>query len=238
LICGILKANRIKYIEPKIIPTGDGSHTLWVKDIDETYHSTHGALQESLHVFIEQGLKHALGKGNRDLKIFELGFGTGLNVFLTYIQCAKDPLLNIELHSIEKYPVLPETALKMEYELLDSLAPWKESFKEIIESSWDEKNQLRENFVLQKISGDFFETKLESNFYDLIFYDAFGARAQSEMWTEESFRICADIIKPGGVLVTYASKGSARRALEKVGFEVEKLPGPPGKREMMRATYL
>jgi tRNA U34 5-methylaminomethyl-2-thiouridine-forming methyltransferase MnmC len=232
-----LKANQIKYIEPKIIPTGDGSQTLWVEDLNETYHSTHGALQESLHVFIEMGLNHSVTKGKQNLRIFELGFGTGLNVFLTYIECAKDPNLKIELHSIEKYPVLPETALKMEYELLDSLAPWKDSFKEIIASSWNEKNELRENFLLKKISGDFFESELERNFYDLIFYDAFGARAQSEMWTEESFRICADIIKPGGALVTYASKGSARRALEKVGFEVEKLPGPPGKREMMRALY-
>lgn len=232
-----MKANQIKYIEPKIIPTGDGSQTLWVENLNETYHSTHGALQESLHVFIEMGLNHSVTKGKQNLRIFELGFGTGLNVFLTYIECAKDSNLKIELHSIEKYPVLPETALKMEYELLDSLAPWKDSFKEIIASRWNEKNELRENFLLKKISGDFFESELERSFYDLIFYDAFGARAQSEMWTEESFRICADIIKPGGVLVTYASKGSARRALEKVGFEVEKLPGPPGKREMMRALY-
>jgi tRNA U34 5-methylaminomethyl-2-thiouridine-forming methyltransferase MnmC len=232
-----LKANRIKYIEPNIIPTGDGSQTLWLKDLDETYHSTHGALRESLHVFIEKGLKHCIIKGKRELKIFEMGFGTGLNVFLTYIQCAKDPGLNVEIHSIEKFPVLPETALKMEYELLDSLAPWKDSFNQIIGSNWNEKNRLRENFVLKKISGDFFESEMESNFYDLIFYDAFGARAQSEMWTEESFRICADMLKSGGIMVTYASKGSARRALEKVGFEVEKLPGPPGKREMMRALY-
>jgi len=232
-----LKTDNVNPTDLKIIKTKDGSQTLWVEELNETYHSTHGALQESLHVFIENGLKYSLTKGKSDLKVFELGFGTGLNVFLTCIECIKDSSLNVELHSIEKYPVLPETALKMEYELLDSLAPWKDSFKKIIESSWDEKNNIRENFALKKISGDFFDTEMERNFYDLIFYDAFGARAQSEMWTEESFRICADIIKPGGLLVTYASKGSARRALEKVGFQVEKIPGPPGKREMMRAIY-
>lgn len=233
-----MKANSINYIAPEIISTADGSKTLWLKELNETYHSKHGALQESLHVFIENGLKHCLNSGKRDLRIFELGFGTGLNVFLTLKECMQNEGINVEIHSIEKYPVIPETVMKMEYGLLDSLAPWKDFFREIIEASWNEKVVLHGNFELKKISADFFEADMNSEFYDLIFFDAFGARAQSEMWTDQAFGICAKMIKRGGVLVTYASKGSARRALENAGFRVEKLPGPPGKREMMRAVFL
>ncbi len=233
-----MKANHIKYIKPEIVPTRDGSKTLWIKELDETYHSTHGALQESLHVFIEKGLKHYMASGQRDIRIFEMGFGTGLNVFLTLLECLKNPDVSVEIHSIEKYPVYPDVMMNMEYGLLDSLASKKSFFKKIIECPWNEKVELTENFVLNKMSQDFFEAEIASDYFDLIYFDAFGARAQAEMWTEKAFEICARIIKSSGVLVTYASKGSARRALEKVGFQVEKLEGPPGKREMMRAKYL
>lgn len=233
-----MKANSINYIAPEIISTADGSKTLWLKELNETYHSKHGAVQESLHVFIENGLKHCLNTGKRELKIFELGFGTGLNVFLTLKECIQNEDIRVEIHSIEKYPVLPETVAKMEYELLDSLAPQKDFFRVIIECPWNEVVEVLENFMLNKMSKDFFEAEIESDHYDLIYFDAFGARAQAEMWTEKAFEICARIIKPNGILVTYASKGSARRALQKVGFQVEKLPGPPGKREMMRAIFI
>ena len=232
-----MKPKPLKYTEPEIVPTRDGSNTLRVSSLDETYHSTHGALQESLHVFIKEGLHFCTNSGLKEVKVFEMGFGTGLNAFLTLIESIKDRSLRIEMHSIEKYPVFPETILNMEFQLLDSLAPWKNEFEDLIHASWNEMVSIKENFEINKISEDFFTSELPSNYYDLIYYDAFGARAQEAMWREEAFAICAEIVKPGGVLVTYASKGSARRALEKVGFAVENIPGPPGKREMMRATY-
>lgn len=238
MICRILKTNPIKYISPEIIPTGDGSNTLRLKELNETYHSTHGALQESMHVFIRQGIKHLRSKGVQKLRIFEMGFGTGLNAFLSLIETITDSDLTLEFHSIEKYPVLPEVIENMEYELLDSLEGYKKEFKQIIHAPWNENNRITDRFHLHKMEGDFFRMDVLGSNFDLIFYDAFGARAQEEMWTVEAFKICAGLMKPGGLLVTYASKGSARRALKEVGFDVEKIPGPPGKREMMRARYL
>jgi len=237
LILTILKPNQLKYIEPEIIPTADGSSTLKVKELDETYHSIHGALRESRHVFMQEGLAYCQNVGLKNIKMFEMGFGTGLNVFLSLVEALKNPAMHLEIHSIEKYPVDPELVRKMDYTLLDSLSTYKNEFERIIKAPWNEKVELMNNFILQKIYGDFFEFEFQNGYFDLVFYDAFGARAQEMMWTVEAFRVCARLIKPGGVLVTYASKGSARRALQEVGFQVDKIPGPPVKREMMRAIY-
>ena len=219
----------------KHVITGDGSKTLYLQSLDETYHSNHGALQESMHVYIQSGLQYLIDNKDVDqLNVFEMGFGTGLNAYLTayYSRLYQKKVFYT---SIEKFPLKESDYRKLEYfNLIESDLYTAESEK-IAQAPWGEKIAISEFFVLEKIEEDFFNFNRETANYDIIYYDAFGHRAQSEMWELRPFEICCSLLRKGGILVTYASKGSARRNLIQSGFEVKKIPGAPGKREMMRA---
>jgi tRNA U34 5-methylaminomethyl-2-thiouridine-forming methyltransferase MnmC len=212
---------------------------LYLPELDETYHSTHGALQESQHVYIKSGLEHwlDLNGSENSVRIFEMGFGTGLNAFLTSA-FSRQHSVKVEYTTIEKFPLSNQAHADLNYFKLLTTENYESDSEMIVNAQWEKATSVHPYFKLKKIEGDFFELSEAKPCFDLIYYDAFGHRAQSELWEEEAFRICASILCQGGILVTYASKGSARRNLMAAGFEVEKIPGAPGKREMMRATKI
>jgi len=217
-------------LKRKIITTADGSKTIQIEDWNEQYHSVHGAIQEAYHVFIKTGL--SLFR-DRQITILEIGFGTGLNALITLMESAGRGL-DIAYKGVEAYPVVSEELEQLEYTKTLEAADFEACFLKMHQSSWGEPHQIAENFSLIKQQIDFREIS-DVGMVDLIYYDAFGARVQPELWTEEVFAIMFRALKKGGVLVTYSAKGSVRRAMQAVGFVVERLPGPPGKREMLRA---
>ena len=219
-------------MERKIIQTSDGSSSVYLPEWDENYHSKHGAIQEAYHVFIKSGLD--LFKDRSKLHILEMGFGTGLNCIITYLE-AKKRNLTIDYLGLEGYPL--ETKMIFELNHLEQLKAIQESdaYNTILTSDWNESVAVGPNFNLAKRE-IMFEDFQDDDFADLIYFDAFGARVQPELWTETIFKKMYDALKDKGIIVTYAAKGSVRRAMQAVGFKVERLPGPPGKREMLRGT--
>ncbi len=209
--------------------TDDGSHTLYVEGLDETYHSIYGAIQESKHVFIRQGL---LTVEKSCIRVLELGLGTGLNLLLTFLENLR---LQRKLfyHSVEKYPLERTEYRKLNYG--DILQAPEEILERIHDSPWHQKISLDNNFTLLKENRDFRKMQLEG-IYDLIYFDAFAPSKQPELWTSHVFSQVSEHMRKGGILVTYTSKGEVRRVLKNNGFEVSKVPGPPGKREMIRAV--
>jgi len=214
----------------KIITTSDGSKTIQILDWDEQYHSKHGAVQEAYHVFIKHGLNCFK---NTQISILEIGFGTGLNALITWIE-AESLKLNIKYTGIEAYPVSEEELKALEYCEILNAKMYKNGFEQMHQSTWNQSISIATNFILEKQQKDF-ETVADENEYNLIYFDAFGARVQPHLWTAGMFAKMFKALKTSGILVTYAAKGSVRRAMEEVGFIVERLPGPPGKREMLRA---
>lgn len=225
----------MKYIHPKIVLTADGSESLYIPELDEHYHSHHGALQESVHVYIKSGIDYILNKGCISPKIFELGMGTFLNTFLTLAYAEKSKVY-ISYHGIEKFPVDPTALKKMNYTSQPYLKDYASFCYKILDAQWEEEVNVSPYFKMTKSYGDFLTFSNSVGYFDLMYFDAFGFRAQSEMWSEMVFQKCFDLLKPGGVLVTYAAKGVVRRTMESIGFVVERIQGAPGKREMMRAT--
>lgn len=211
--------------------TADGSTTIHITEWDEQYHSRHGAIQEAKHVFIKNGL--SLFSGQK-ISILEIGFGTGLNGFITFLEAAKLKLI-IDYLGVEAYPLVAEEVEKMNYVEQLNANEFTEVFNKMHQQNWGEKHKISPEFSLTKRQ-QFFNEINDENKFDLIYFDAFGARVQPELWTEEIFEKMYKALKFGGVLVTYSAKGSVRRAMLAVGFSVEKLPGPPGKREMLRGT--
>ena len=209
--------------------TADGSTTIHITEWDEQYHSKHGAIQEAKHVFIKNGLSLYT---NQKLSILEIGFGTGLNCFITFLEALKMNLA-IDYVGVEAYPLAAEEVEKMNYVDQLEASEFAAVFNKMHQQDWVIKGEISPDFSLTKRKQFFNEINDESQF-DLIYFDAFGARVQPELWTEEIFEIMHKALKPEGVLVTYSAKGSVRRAMLAVGFLVEKLPGPPGKREMLR----
>lgn len=220
-------------MQRKIITTSDGSKTIHIVDWNEQYHSKHGAIQEAYHVFIKSGL--SLFK-DRNLAILEIGFGTGLNCFITLLEAEKLNL-NIKYRGVEAYPIASEELAQLNYiDELDAVA-YTSQFSEMHQSPWGENTAITTTFSLHKEQKKFTEIA-DENLFNLIYFDAFGARVQPELWTEAIFAKMFKALEIGGVLVTYAAKGSVRRAMQAVGFVVERLPGPPGKREMLRARKM
>jgi tRNA U34 5-methylaminomethyl-2-thiouridine-forming methyltransferase MnmC len=223
-------------LERKIITTGDGSKTIQLTEWDEQYHSKHGAIQEAYHVFIKHGLHYysANHKKLETISILEIGFGTGLNAFITLLEAEK---LNTSINyvGVEAYPVGLNEVQELNYPMQLLVEARSKTFNKIHEVSWEDKHTITTNFSLTK-QQKLFKDISEINVFDLIYFDAFGARVQPELWTESIFNIMFNALKLHGVLVTYSAKGSVRRAMQAVGFNVERLPGPPGKREMLRAT--
>jgi len=217
----------------KIIVTADGSKTIQIEDWNEQYHSIHGAVQEAYHVFIKSGFWQ-VEEEEHQVRILEMGFGTGLNALITMHEAEKRDV-SVEYVGIERYPVSPEEAFQLEYPKMLKWSGSEAMYHKMHKVSWENTHQLTPNFSLEKCQKDFFEVN-QSSLFNLVYFDAFGARVQPELWTAALFEKMFRALKPNGILVTYSAKGSVRRALQEVGFVVERLPGPPGKREMLRAT--
>lgn len=236
-------------MQRKIITTADGSKTIQIEEWNEQYHSIHGAIQEADHVYIKQGLlfcldREKLSKKNvqspetsesfsPDISILEIGFGTGLNAFLTLLK-AEEHQVDIRYVGVEAFPISSIEMTALNYTEQLQVSEKNTLFKEMHNIAWENDTRLTSYFSLQK-QQKFFKDITDTDQFDLIYFDAFGARVQPELWTESIFQIMFDALKENGVLVTYAAKGSVRRAMQAVGFNVEKLAGPPGKREMLRA---
>jgi len=223
-------------VERKIVKTADGSTTIQIVEWNEQYHSMHGAVQEAKHVFLKMGFDHAYAKAGQpdELHILEIGFGTGLNAILTLIH-AENLKLKLNYEGIEAYPVAAEEIKQLNYIELLKAEEYTSVFEKMHSVDWEKYAAINSQFNLKKRQQTF-ETISDQEKYDLIYFDAFGARVQPELWGEPIFEKMHAALKAGGVLVTYAAKGSVRRAMQAVGFTVERLPGPPGKREMLRAT--
>ena len=210
--------------------TEDGSYTLFVPELNECYHSTHGAVQESQHIFIEA----AFNQCNKEIvNVLEIGFGTGLNAFLCMI-AAKKSGKKVNYISLEKNPVSVDKAMMLNYPML--VEPTRKNYFEVLHTSaWNIKHTLTSFFDFEKLEVDFLEFNHIGR-YDVIFFDAFSPEKQPEMWTEQLFKNIFDNSNPNAILTTYCAKGVVRRALQSAGFIVERLPGPPGKREILRAV--
>ncbi len=211
--------------------TGDGSETLYSSELQESYHSLNGAVQESRHVFIEAGLKHCTKKS---IQLLEIGFGTGLNALLSWGE-AKKSNLDLTYMAIEAYPLTPETTTALGYDSLEPILQ-ENAFNELHHASWGSPVVLEKDcFSLYKLKGDFTSMSFQSNF-DVVYFDAFAPDKQPEMWEEHLFNHLFESMNENGILVTYCAKGEVRRRLQRCGFRVERIPGPPGKREMIRAV--
>jgi tRNA U34 5-methylaminomethyl-2-thiouridine-forming methyltransferase MnmC len=214
--------------------TGDGSHTLYIPSLNEHYHSVFGAIQESKHIFIYAGLK-ALPSDLPVIEILEIGFGTGLNALLTFLE-ARDSDLTVRYSSVEKWPLtLGMSSLLNFPDQIDTPAS-KDVFGQLHAATWDEWVEISDYFSLRKILADLIDYQPGKDAFNLIYFDAFGPDVQAEMWTEDVFAKMFSALKPGGILVTYSTKGTVKRNLKGAGFTIEKLPGPPGKREILRAV--
>lgn len=213
-----------------IIRTSDGSTTIHLSDWNENYHSKHGAIQEAKHVFIKNGFSLF---GGEAISILEIGFGTGLNAFITFLEAKKTSQV-IDYVGVEAYPVSAEEVSGMNY--VSELDAENESaiFDAMHACGWEEENAITPQFSLTKRK-QFFEAIADVEKFDLIYFDAFGYRVQPELWSTAIFQKMYTALKPNGILVTYAARGVVKRSMLEVGFAVEKLAGPPGKREMFRA---
>jgi tRNA U34 5-methylaminomethyl-2-thiouridine-forming methyltransferase MnmC len=239
-------------LKRNVITTADGSKTIQIEGWNEQYHSVHGAIQEAKHVFIKHGLLFCIeqcslesfdcaqDKQSREvnsetqiISILEIGFGTGLNAFLTLLK-AEELQQNIQYTGVEAFPVLPEELEQLNYVEQLSAEPWRTAFEKLHSCPWEKEQTIAPNFQFAKQQKQFKDIQ-DQNAFDLIYFDAFGPRVQPELWMETMFKTMYNALKPNGVLVTYSAKGSVRRAMQSVGFLVEKLPGPPGKREILRA---
>lgn len=215
----------------EIITTDDGSVTIRLPELNETYHSKFGAIQEAYHVFINNGL--ALFEG-RPISILEIGFGTGLNAFITYVEAHK---AGQEVHytGVEAYPVAAEETAQLNYVEQLGAQQHKEVFTKMHGENWGEPILVDNNFTLIKRQQDFKDI-IDVAAYDLVYFDAFGYPTQPELWSAEIFGKMYNALKPNGILVTYACRTVIKKAMQQAGFTTKKLPGPPGKREMLLAT--
>ena len=215
----------------EIIITNDGSTTIHIPDWNENYHSTHGAIQEAKHVFIKNGLD--LFHNQNSISILEIGFGTGLNAFITFLETLNKEEVNYE--GVEAYPVALDEVKQMNYVSELQANQYQEIFDKMHTCDWESKQIIAENFLLTKRK-QFFQDIEDKSKYNLIYFDAFGFPLQPELWSETIFKKMYDALLPNGVLVTYACRSVIKNAMLSVGFSIEKLPGAPGKREMLRAT--
>lgn len=210
--------------------TADGSPTLYVPELDETYHSMHGSVQEAQHVFIEHGLKHVCTQMDK-VRLLEIGFGTGLNALLSAL-FAKENQLALSYVGLEAFPVEEQIWTALSY---SSSKEEQSCYQELMRSKWEVPQELHTFFTMTKTAVKIQDWQSDEKF-DLIYFDAFGPNAQADMWQKAIFEKLYAVLNHGGVLVTYCAQGQFKRDLKAVGFSLEALPGPPGKREMTRAT--
>jgi len=215
-----------------IVTTIDGSHTIYNKTLDEHYHSTHGAIQEAELVYIQNALGYSK---KQNISIFEVGFGTGLNAFLSAIH-ASEQKRKIHYITIEKFPIQKEMVSELNYTSF-----FKEEYKSLFHSIhsciWEKKEVINEYFSIHKIEGDLLDFPIIPQ-YDIVYFDAFAPNKQDEMWSLEIFEYLFQNMNENGIITTYCAKGEVRRMLQQSGFTMERIPGPPGKREMLRGMKL
>jgi tRNA U34 5-methylaminomethyl-2-thiouridine-forming methyltransferase MnmC len=218
----------------EFVITKDGSHTIYLPEMDEHYHSTHGAMQESMHIYINEGL---LQFSNSAISILEIGFGTGLNAFLTAIFGEKNNI-SVKYWSIEKYPLTETEYSKLNY----ASGEWQNHasiFEKIHRAPWNTDVEIEPGFTLHKIQADLTSYQFDiPTKVDLVYYDAFAPNKQPDLWTNEVIDSVSNCVNKNGILVTYCAKGSVRRAFASSGFQMERLPGPPGKKEIIRGKKL
>lgn len=219
-----------------LTPTADGSNTLFNETIGEHYHSSHGAVQESKHVFINAGLKYAIEQNpNQTLKVLEVGFGTGLNFILSFAH-AEENKVNFNYTGIEAYPLAQSLIMQTGYEQYVPQPIWQAFINQYDEALLEpQKLSLHCELKIEHCTLTNFSN---SDQFDVLFYDAFSVQHQAEMWTDEMIAHACSFLKVGGIFVSYAITGNLKRAVKKCGFKIEKLPGAPGKREMLRAIKL
>ena len=215
----------------EIVITGDGSTTIRIPDWNENYHSSHGAIQEAKHVFVTHGLD--VFQNQDEISILEIGFGTGLNTFITFLETLTKDKVNYV--GVEAYPISAAEVAQMNYVSELKAAPYATNFEKMHASDWEHEIAITTQFNLTKRK-QFFQDINDKNQYHLIYFDAFGYPLQPELWSEAIFVKMYEALLPGGVLVTYACRSVIKNAMLAAGFSIEKLPGAPGKREMLRAT--
>jgi tRNA U34 5-methylaminomethyl-2-thiouridine-forming methyltransferase MnmC len=216
-----------------IVTTSDGSHSLYIPELDEHYHSVHGAIQESRHVFINAGLR-SVCLGISRVEVLEVGMGTGLNAFLTYLESKTFPE-KIHYTTLEPLPLEDDIVQQLNYPSLLEAEDEKHVFEKMHKLSFGQEEEFSPKFTFTRLKKKVQDADLLQK-YHIVYFDAFAPRVQPELWTEEVFRKLYEFLVTGGALVTYCAKGEVKRILRNIGFEVETLPGPPGKREMIRAT--
>jgi len=217
----------------RLVETQDQSFTLYNSELEEHYHSIHGAITESQHVFIKNGFV-PLSEQKTNLSILEVGLGTCLNLLLTYLESQQNKI-KVEYTAVEPFPISQEIFDQLNYEELLQLDKNDSTYHNIFYSEWNCWVNLNSDFRLQKLNSTIQQSQLLKD-YDLIYFDAFAPNTQPKMWSSEVFQQLYDVMNKNGLLVTYCAKGEVKRTLKKVGFEIESLSGPPGKREMTRAT--
>lgn len=222
----------------QLINTSDGSHSIRHLGLNETYHSTHGAIQESRHIYIQQGLHYVIDQFHpQSLRILEMGFGTGLNALLTMIDEKADNIKKT-YHAIEAYPVPDGILEQLNYPDLLRHQKATQSFSELHKAAWNKEVKLNADFIIHKIWADIQSLQMKNENYDLVYFDAFAPRVQPEIWSKS---VLANVIRAmgnSGVIVTYCANGQFKRNLKDLEMQVEEVPGPPGKRVMVRAYRL
>ena len=204
--------------------TKTGEYTIFIPSMNETYHSRNGAISESKHVFIEEGMNRV----TFDTKILEIGFGTGLNAILTGLEALKQ-LRHVEYHTLEPFPIPSSLIDQLKYgEILED----EKLFDEIHDAEWEQAVDISDYFSLHKTTQKLEYIQLKDNNYDVIYFDAFAPKKQEELWTPKIYKKLYDSLKPDGVLSTYSAAGQLKRDLKSVGFRIENPPGANGKREM------
>ncbi len=216
----------------KIVATNDGSASVFSEKFNQQYHSLHGAIQESMHVFINAGL-HFKIKSLNEISILEIGFGTGLNGLLTLNEAIKSNT-KINFTTIEKYPLDNDIIERLNYGFIISMDNSSALLNQMHACEWNSLTLISNEFYLKKVKLDF-ENIDFINEFDIIYFDAFAPNAQPELWTISMFEKMYNALKTNGILVTYCAKGEVKRNLKVAGFQIESLPGPVGKREMTRA---
>jgi tRNA U34 5-methylaminomethyl-2-thiouridine-forming methyltransferase MnmC len=215
----------------QVIPTKDGSHTIYLPDLKESFHSMNGAIDESRHVYINAGLN---ASSLKSLRVFEMGFGTGLNALLTWIQ-NKMQNRKINYHAVDNNPLKTEIFRKLNYEeILGLTEEEKLVFLHMHNTRWDKNIRLDDNFSLYKFQMSLHDFDFTEK-YDLIYFDAFSPEKQPDIWTYQIFEKVFAAMNTGAILTSYCAKGKVKRMIKDIGFKIEMLPGPAGKREMIRA---
>lgn len=218
-------------LKHQIILTEDGSSTIYLPQLNENYHSTHGAVQESKHVFINNGWSHI---SKKSISILEIGWGTGLNSMLTLLHSIQEKK-EVHYTALEAFPLHFNEVEKLNYPSIEIFRNFADAFENMHTCEWEKEVAIHSFFHLHKVRQKLADFCPKNHTFDLIYFDAFAPTIQPEMWSEDVFNKLYPALTSGGILVTYCAKGIVRRTMEKVGFTVERLPGPPGKREMLRA---